>query len=104
LLKYFSVLVFSEDVGRGKPHPSIFLEACRLADQDPAQCVHVGDDITADVEASYSLGMKPVWLDRMGVTACPVPTTRITSLRELRSSDLFAFKGPSLPKGIIHAS
>lgn len=28
LLRHFSVLVFSEDVGRGKPHASIFLEAC----------------------------------------------------------------------------
>ena len=88
LLKYFSVLVFSEDVGRGKPHPSIFLEACRLADQEPAKCVHVGDDITADVEASHSLGMKPVWLDRLGVMACPVPATRITSLQDLLSSSV----------------
>jgi hypothetical protein len=48
--------------------------------------------------------MKPVWLDRMGVTACPVPATRITSLQELRSSDVFAFKVPSPPKGIVHAS
>lgn len=80
LLKYFSVLVFSEDVGRGKPHPSIFLEACRFAGDDPVECVHIGDDLVADVEGSHSLGMQPIWLDRYKITNCPLPVQRITSL------------------------
>src|SRR5579885_1129488 len=45
LLKYFSVMVYSEDVGLGKPHASIFLEACRRAGDSPQQCFHIGDNV-----------------------------------------------------------
>jgi putative hydrolase of the HAD superfamily len=82
LLQHFSVLVFSEDVGLGKPDHSIFLEACRQAGKNPADCVHIGDDLVADVTASHELGMQAVWLDRLGVSSCPVPARRITSLHE----------------------
>lgn len=86
LLKYFSVFVFSDDVGRGKPHPSIFLEACRRAGKSPVECVHIGDDLIADVEASLSLGMTSIWLDRLQSAERPVSATRITTLRDLCSS------------------
>ena len=49
LLKYFSVMVYSEDVGLGKPSPTIFLEACRRAGDSYERCVHIGDDLEADV-------------------------------------------------------
>jgi len=82
LLQYFSVLVFSEDVGLGKPDRGIFLEACRQAGKNPTECAHIGDDLMADVSASHALGMQAVWLDRLGVSSCPVPEQRITSLHE----------------------
>jgi putative hydrolase of the HAD superfamily len=83
LLEYFSVLVFSEDVGLGKPDPRIFLEACRLAGRKPVECVHVGDDLVADVDASRALGMRPVWIDRRSQLKHRVPARRITSLHDL---------------------
>lgn len=83
LLRYFSVLVFSEDVGLGKPHESIFLEACKQAGQDPFRCVHVGDDVSADVVGSHAMGMQAVWLDRIAISQCPVPVARISALNEL---------------------
>ena len=86
LLKYFSVLVFSEDVGLGKPHRSIFLEACRCAGDAPSECVHIGDDVVADVEGSHSSGMRPIWLDRQGIAKCPVPAQRITTLSDLNQA------------------
>jgi putative hydrolase of the HAD superfamily len=85
LLHHFSVLVFSEDVGLGKPHPGIFLEACRRAHADPAQCVHIGDDLVADVSGSFELGMRAIWLDRLGTSQCALPVQRIGNLRELQS-------------------
>ena len=85
LLSYFSVTVFSEDTGRGKPDPSIFREACRQAGKDPAECVHVGDDLTNDIHASHALGIRPVWVDRIGSEKSGVPARRITSLAELDS-------------------
>jgi len=83
LSQYFSVLVFSEDVGFGKPHRSIFLEACRRAGKSAPECVHIGDDVSADVVGSHALGMQPIWLDRHAVSQCPVPSPRITALSEL---------------------
>jgi putative hydrolase of the HAD superfamily len=83
LFRYFSVLVFSEDVGLGKPHHSIFLAALKQAGEDPARCIHVGDDVTADVMGSHALGIGAVWLDRHAMFECPIPATRITTLSEL---------------------
>lgn len=84
---HFSVMVFSEDVGLGKPSPKIFLEACRLAGEEPANCVHIGDDLTADVHASHAVGMTPIWLDRVGgresQPQSQTPASRITSLNDL---------------------
>jgi putative hydrolase of the HAD superfamily len=86
LLTYFSVTVFSEDVGLGKPDPGIFEEACRLAGAKPRDCVHVGDDLTNDVHASHALGIRPVWIDRLGTASAGVPCSRITSLAQLTAA------------------
>ena len=83
LLRYFSVTVFSEDTGRGKPDPSIFHEACKRAGEDPSQCVHVGDDLTNDIHAGHAVGLRPIWIDRLGRGATGVPARSIASLAEL---------------------
>jgi putative hydrolase of the HAD superfamily len=83
LFHYFSVLVFSEDVGLGKPHHRIFLDASNKAGEDPAHCIHVGDDVAADVMGSHALGIQAVWLDRHAIFECPIPAPRITTLSEL---------------------
>ncbi len=83
LLKHFSVLVFSEDIGIGKPARRIFEEACRLAGANPSECVHVGDDLAADVTGSLNAGMQPIWLDRTGKGGLSEPTVRIIHLGEL---------------------
>lgn len=81
LLKYFAVMVYSEDVGLGKPSPSIFLEACRRAGEEPQQCVHIGDNIDADVVPSRALGMHGIHLSRPG--SSPMPPPVISTLRDL---------------------
>jgi len=83
LRRYFTVMVFSEDVGFGKPDARIFLEACRRARQVPGNCIHVGDDVVADIHASHALGMQPVWVDRLGRNQEQLPARRVTSLHEL---------------------
>jgi putative hydrolase of the HAD superfamily len=84
LLNHFFVMVFSEDVGLGKPAAKIFLEACRLAGEPAANCIHIGDDLT-DIRACNAVGMTPVWLDRIGgsKSQCQVTASRITSLHDL---------------------
>ncbi len=82
LLHYFDVAVFSEDLGVGKPDQRIFVEACKQAGQQPSKCIHVGDNLVADVQASHQLGMRPVWVDRIGKVS-EAPAARITSLAQL---------------------
>jgi putative hydrolase of the HAD superfamily len=81
LLRYFSVMVYSEDVGLGKPSASIFLEACRQAGDASERCVHIGDDLEADVVPSRALGMQGVHLSRTGKS--PVGPPVISTLRNL---------------------
>ena len=86
ILEYFSVTAFPEDTGFGKPHPSIFEEACRRAGVDTRDCVYVGDDLINDIHASHALGIRPIWIDRTGSTANGVPARKINSLSELASA------------------
>jgi len=81
LLKYFSVMVYSEDVGLGKPSHRIFLEACRRAGDSYEQCVHIGDDLEADVVPSRALGMRGIHLSRTGNSPLGPPV--ISSLHDL---------------------
>jgi putative hydrolase of the HAD superfamily len=83
LLNHFSVMVFSEDIGLGKPAPRIFLEACRLASIEPAGSTHVGDDPRLDFAGSRDVGMKPIWLNRGRLAGNGLPRPSISSLREL---------------------
>ena len=86
ILQYFEVMIFSEDVGLGKPDPKIFVEACRLARQNPLECIHVGDDLKADIGGGLAAGLKPVWLDRNGLRADGITVPRIPSLHHLTTA------------------
>ena len=83
LARYLDFAVTSSDVGVEKPHPPIFLAALDKAGAKPRQVVHVGDQLTSDVEGARGVGINPVLLDRDGnhrdIEGCP----RIESLREL---------------------
>jgi putative hydrolase of the HAD superfamily len=81
LLQYFSVMVYSEDVGLGKPSSSIFLEACRRAGETPDECVYIGDNIETDVVPSRALGMRGIHLSRLGKSSAAPPV--ISTLSEL---------------------
>jgi putative hydrolase of the HAD superfamily len=81
LLKYFSVMVYSEDVGLGKPSHTIFLEACRRAGDSYEECVHIGDDLEADVVPSRALGMRGIHLSR--ARSSPLGPPVISTLRDL---------------------
>lgn len=74
-------MVYSEDVGLGKPSASIFLEACRRAGDASESCVHIGDDLEADVVPSRALGMRGIHLSRTGKSPMDPPV--ISTLRNL---------------------
>jgi HAD superfamily hydrolase (TIGR01509 family) len=56
LADFFSVVVTSEQVPRGKPYPDMFLEAARRLDVSPQACL-VLEDSPAGFEAAKAAGM-----------------------------------------------
>ena len=60
LMKFFSAFAFSDEVGRSKPHPSMFETVARGLGVELAEIVHVGDRDANDVKGPQALGMKAV--------------------------------------------
>jgi HAD superfamily hydrolase (TIGR01509 family) len=56
LLGYVDVVIGSEDVKRGKPHPDIVEEAIRRLSVKPYETIYVGDTVY-DVEAGRAAGV-----------------------------------------------
>lgn len=56
---FFSDVVASEDVTKGKPDPEVFLIAARKAGKDPEDCV-VFEDAVYGIQAAIAGGMKSV--------------------------------------------
>ena len=83
LASHLDFAVTSLQVRAEKPDPAIFRAALAKAGVEPPEAVHVGDQLTSDVEGARRAGISPVLLDRDGnhvdYTACP----RIEGLAEL---------------------
>ncbi len=60
LARHFSAFAFSDEVGRSKPHRSMFGEAARQLGVEFADMVHIGDRDHNDVKGAHALGMKAV--------------------------------------------
>ncbi len=59
IVRYFDVVISSEDTQRGKPDPQVFLLAAERLGIAPAQCV-VFEDAVAGVQAARAASMKCV--------------------------------------------
>ena len=79
----FDLAVTSGDVGAAKPSPVIFRAALSRAGVEPHEAVHVGDQVSSDVQGALAVGIRPVLIDRDGnypyYRECP----RIDSLSDL---------------------
>ncbi|MBP7737446.1 MAG: HAD family hydrolase [Spirochaetes bacterium] len=60
LLGFFDVFVFSDEAGRSKPDPSVFMAAAVSFGIKPAEMVHVGDREHNDVEGPHRVGARAV--------------------------------------------
>ena len=61
LRPFFRVIVDASTVRRPKPHPDIYLQAARLLDAKPGNCI-VFEDSQAGIAASRAAGMRTVGL------------------------------------------
>lgn len=84
LMGYFHAVVCADTAGAGKPQPRIFEVAAQRMGVDPADCWHVGDQVSADAVGAVASRMRPIIIDRQHR---PVPEglTTIGSLEELVS-------------------
>ena len=87
-------VVTSLDVGAEKPYEPIFRAALARAEVEAALAVHVGDQITSDVEGARRAGITPVLIDRDGNHPAYGGAIRIEGL-----ADLAGALGLSRPPG-----
>ncbi|MDQ3287264.1 MAG: HAD-IA family hydrolase [Pseudomonadota bacterium] len=64
LMPLFRFQLGAREHGAAKPTASIFHAACRQLDCDPAQVLHVGDDMEADVIGAQRAGLRSCWINR----------------------------------------
>lgn len=62
-------VVTSAEFGAAKPDPAIFAHALGLAGAAPADAVHAGDDLEADIEGARGAGIAAVLVLRDGARA-----------------------------------
>jgi putative hydrolase of the HAD superfamily len=64
LARFFSGSVSARLHGVAKPDPSIFRAACAAAGAAPHQVLHLGDDLSADVDGALAAGLHAGWICR----------------------------------------
>jgi putative hydrolase of the HAD superfamily len=80
---YFLVQTFSDELGLRKPRPEIFARTLSGLDVDPAEALHVGDTMAADIVGAQGIGMRAVhFCHHLGADPNPGKTETIFSFRE----------------------
>ena len=68
LLKYFSTVAASSELGISKPDKKIFLKALELSNCTPENATMIGDRLDNDIYPAIELGMKTIWI-KQGIAA-----------------------------------
>jgi putative hydrolase of the HAD superfamily len=81
----FDFSLSAASVGKSKPHPLMFQEACRLAQVDAAELAHVGDEPHSDITGAQNAGVTAIWMNRQGLQSGPgiVCDAEISSMKDL---------------------
>jgi putative hydrolase of the HAD superfamily len=86
LAELLDAVVYTSDLPRSKPHPSVFSEVAARLGVDPVTCVMVGDRMVDDVMGALGAGMRAVWKRNTKPWPRPAhvsPTATIDHLAEL---------------------
>ena len=68
LMHLFAFQLGAREHGAAKPATSIFHAACAQLGCQPAQVLHVGDDVELDVVGAAQAGMRTCWINRPDAT------------------------------------
>ncbi len=58
--RYFNALIFSDETGVSKPHPSMFERALDELGAEPKHAVHIGDIERTDIAGAKAMGMRAI--------------------------------------------
>ena len=67
----FDFSLSAASTGKAKPHPRMFVEACRLARVAPGELAHIGDEPGTDIAGAKAAGVTVIWMNREGQPADP---------------------------------
>lgn len=91
LMKYFDIVYSSEEMGRSKPAPDLFISALDAVGCTPEEACMVGDRIDNDISPAKKLGMMTVRLrqgffrNRLPENEFDVPDADIENIGDLPS-------------------
>jgi putative hydrolase of the HAD superfamily len=98
LVRHFDFIAASARVGFEKPHPAIFRYALEQAGVHPAEALHVGDHLDADVEGALAVGIGAVLIDRRERFASGDVPDGVPLIRSL--AELLPIVDARLPVGV----
>ena len=86
VLRYFTDIVISQEVGIQKPDPEVFrIAAERLGVPDGSRILMIGDSLTSDIDGALAFGIDACWFNFRGKPSNPAiqPTFTVTTLPEI---------------------
>lgn len=86
LLEYFHKAFISETLGAAKPSREYF-DACfaQLPGVKPAECVIIGDSVTADIRGGREYGLRTCWYDHLHTgSRCEEADATVDTLWEIQ--------------------
>lgn len=94
ILKYFDLIIISEELSFRKPERLMFVEALFKAKAEPKNCIMVGNELVNDIAPAKALGMGTIWVKREfgGMNAVTDESLRpdYTVENLLQAAELFA--------------
>jgi len=83
LAEFFDVILVSGEEGFGKPKPEIFRLAIDRLGVDESSAVMIGDSLARDVAGAAGVGIKTIWVNRLGREGSdrfPMPDAEVRDL------------------------
>jgi len=82
----FDLTVVASEIGSYKPAPAHWDEFFARSGADPDGHVHVAASLFHDIAPASSLGLRTIWINRLGEEAEPQPDVELHSLTGLREN------------------
>jgi 2-haloacid dehalogenase len=82
----FELTVAASEIGSYKPSPALWDEFFARSGADRASHVHVAASLFHDIAPASTLGLRTIWINRLGEEAEPQPDVELRSLAGLAES------------------